>query len=253
MTTLNVEHHIDTGTAAPILQKRRRHAQAEDAIIESNVIQLLQAGVIEESDQERFLSTAPIDDTLEALGGAQLFITLDLRSGYWQIGVAPAGRDKTAFTTNQGLYRFRRMPFGLMNASSTFQRMMNGVLRGLMWLTCLVYLDNIVVYTKGSIERHILELPTLPERLRAADLTLRLKKCVFATKTMEYLGYELSSVGVRPVGRLVTAVSKFPRPKDVVKVKRFVRLAEYYRKFIEPFGSMMRPMTRLLKKDVEWE
>jgi hypothetical protein len=72
-----------------------------------------------------------IDETLEALGGARLFTTLDLRSGYWQIGMALGDRDKTAFTTKQGLYRFKRMPFGLMNAPSTFQRMMNGVLRGL--------------------------------------------------------------------------------------------------------------------------
>ncbi|GMF46675.1 unnamed protein product [Phytophthora fragariaefolia] len=175
MTTLDVEHHIDTGTAAPILQKRRRDAQVEDAIIESNVIQMLPAGVIEESNgawgfpvvlvknkdgevrfcvdyralnkvTKKYVYPLPrIDETLEALGAAQLFTTLDLRYGYWQIGVAPADRDKTAFTTKQGLYRFQRVPFGLMNAPSTFQRMMNGVLRGLTWLTCLVYLDDIVV------------------------------------------------------------------------------------------------------------
>uniref|UniRef100_H3G554 Reverse transcriptase domain-containing protein n=1 Tax=Phytophthora ramorum TaxID=164328 RepID=H3G554_PHYRM len=120
-----------------------------------------------------------IDETLEALGGAQLFTTLDLRSGYWQISVAPEDRDKTAFTTKQGLYRFIRMPFGLMNAPSTFQRMMNGVLRGLTWTTCLVYLDDIIVYTRGGIERHVLELATVLERLSTAGLTLKLKKCVF--------------------------------------------------------------------------
>ncbi|GMF20951.1 unnamed protein product [Phytophthora fragariaefolia] len=205
MTTLDVEHHIDTETAAPILQKRRRHAQAEDAIIESNVTQMFQAGVIQESNgawgfpvvlvkkkdgEVRFCvdyralnkvtkkdayPLPRINETLGALGGAQLFTTLDLRSGYWQIGVAPADRDKTVFTTKQGLNRFRRMPFGLMNAPSTFQRMMNGALRGLTWLTCLVYLDDIVVYTKGSIERHILELATVLERLRMVGLTLKLK------------------------------------------------------------------------------
>uniref|UniRef100_H3G5E8 Reverse transcriptase domain-containing protein n=1 Tax=Phytophthora ramorum TaxID=164328 RepID=H3G5E8_PHYRM len=120
-----------------------------------------------------------IDETLEALGGARLFTTLDLRSGYWQISVAPGDRDKTAFTTKRGLYRFVRMPFGLMNAPSTFQRMMNGVLRGLTWTTCLVYLDDIVVYTRGGIERHIVELATVLERLSVAGLTLTLKKCMF--------------------------------------------------------------------------
>jgi len=161
VTALAVEHHIDTGDAAPIMLKRRRQAQAEDTVVEGNVSKMLNAGVIEEGDgawgfpvvlvkkrdgevrfcidyralnkvTKRDVYPLPrIDETLEALGGARLFTTLDLRSGYWQIGMALGDRDKTAFTTKQGLYRFKRMPFGLMNAPSTFQRMMNGVLRGL--------------------------------------------------------------------------------------------------------------------------
>ncbi|KAE8978307.1 hypothetical protein PR002_g24750 [Phytophthora rubi] len=263
--------------------KRRRQAHAEDAIIEDNVTKMLQAGVIEEGNgawgvpvvlvrkkdgevrfcidyralnkiTKRDVYPLPrIDETLEALGGARLFTTLDLKSGYWQIGVAPEDRDKTAFTTKKGLYRFVRMPFGLMNAPSTFQRMMNGVLRGLTWSTCLVYLDDIVVYTCGGIERHVVELATVMERLVAAGLTLKLKKCVFAATAMEYLGHELSSEGVRPVEGLVTAVQEFPRPLDPVEVKRFMHLAGYYRKFIAAFGSIVAPMTRLLKKDSEWE
>ncbi|RAW23553.1 hypothetical protein PC110_g20013 [Phytophthora cactorum] len=152
-----------------------------------------------------------------------------------------------------------RMTRRAMLASSTVTsievaaRMMNGVLRGLTWLTCLVYLDDIVVYTKGGVERHILELATVLERLSAAGLTLKLKKCVFAAKVMEYLGHELSSNGVRPAAWLVTAVSEFPRSTYPIEVKRFVHLAGYYRKFIETFGSIMQPMTRLLKQDDEWE
>jgi hypothetical protein len=194
-----------------------------------------------------------IDETLEALGGALLFTTLDLRAGYWQIRMAQQDRDKTAFMTKRGLYRFKRMPFGLMNAPSTFQRMMNGVLRGLTWTTCLVYLDDIIVFTRGGIERHVVELASVLERLSTAGLTLKLKKCVFATQFMEYLGHELSCKGVRPVERLVTAVKEFPRPTDPVTVKRFVHLAGYYRKFVEAFGSIMAPLTRLLRKDVEWQ
>ncbi|KAE8973239.1 hypothetical protein PR002_g26257 [Phytophthora rubi] len=283
VTALDVEHHIDTGSEKPIMLKRRRHAQSEDAIMKDNVSKMLRAGVIEEGNgawgfpvvlvrkkdgevrfcvdyralnkvTKRDVYPLPrIDETLEALGGARLFSTLDLKAGYWQISVAPEDRDKTAFTTKQGLYRFVRMPFGLMNAPSTFQRMMNGVLRGLTWSTCLVYLDDIVVYTRGGIERHVVELATVLERLSAAGLTLKLKKCVFAATSMEYLGHELSSEGVRPVERLVTAVREFPRPRDPVEVKRFVHLAGYYRKFIAAFGSIMAPLTRLLKKSSEWE
>jgi hypothetical protein len=143
-TALAIHHHIDTGDAAPIMQKRRRQAQMEDEIIEDNVRKMLRACVIEEGNGAWGF---PVVLVRKKDRGAQLFTTLDLRAGYWQILVAPEDRDKTAFTTKQGLYRFVRMPFGLTNAPSTFQRMMNGVLRGLTWTTCLVYLDDIVVFT----------------------------------------------------------------------------------------------------------
>ncbi|POM77866.1 LOW QUALITY PROTEIN: Retrovirus-related Pol Polyprotein [Phytophthora palmivora] len=126
-----------------------------------------------------------VDETLEALQGARLFSTLDLRSGCWQIGVAPEDRDKTTFTTKQGLYRFIRTTFGLMNAPSTFQRMMNGVLHPR--ITCLVYLDDFL-----SLRSRTPPSTASYERLPVAGLTLKLKKCAFATRTMEYLGDELN-------------------------------------------------------------
>ncbi|KAE8993323.1 hypothetical protein PR002_g20276 [Phytophthora rubi] len=282
-TALDVHHHIDTGNSAPIMLKRRRQAQMEDQIVDENVTKMLGAGVIEEGNgawgfpvvlvrkkdgEVRFCvdyralnkvtkkdvyPLPRIDETLEALGGALLFTTLDLRAGYWQIRVAPEDQDKTAFMTRRGLYKFVRMPFGLTNAPSTFQRMMNGVLRGLTWVTCLVYLDDIVVFTRGGIERHVLELANVLERLSQAGLTLKLKKCQFAAKYMEYLGHELSCDGVRPLPRLISAVQEFPRPTDAVEAKRFVHLAGYYRRFVKGFGSMMAPITKLLRKDAEWE
>lgn len=282
-TTLDVEHHIDTGDARPILLKRRRQAQTEDATIDENVDTMLKAGVIEESNgawgfpvvlvkkkdgsvrfcvdyralngvTKRDVYPLPrIDETLEALGGARLFTTLDLQAGYWQITVARGDRDKTAFLTKRGLYRFKRMPFGLTNAPATFQRLMNGVLRGLTWTTCLVYLDDIVIFTKGDIERHIVELASVLERLAIAGLSLKLKKCMFVTESMEYLGHTLSAQGVQPTERLVNAVKDFPRPGDPTEVKRFVHLAGYYRKFIAGFGSIAEPMTRLLKKSCSWQ
>lgn len=130
---------------------------------------------------------------------------------------------------------------------------MNSLLRGLTWTTCLIYLDDIVVYTRGGIEQHVLELACVLERLSVAGLTLKLKKCVYATRTMEYLGHELSFDGVRPLQRLVKAVQDFPRPKDAVEAKRFVHLAGCYRRFIEGFGCVITPMTKLLRKDADWE
>ncbi|GMF57124.1 unnamed protein product [Phytophthora fragariaefolia] len=282
-TTLNVEHHIDTGDAAPIMMRRRRQAQTEDVIVDSNVDAMLSAGVIEHGEgawgfpvvlvhkkdgSVRFCAgyralnsvirrdvypLPRIDETLESLGGARLFTTLDLRSGYWRIRVAEEDRDQTAFMTKRGLYRFRRVPFGLTKAPATFQRLMNGVLRGLTWMTCLVYLDGIIIFTKGVIEQHVIELADVLERLRTAGLSLKLKKCTFATTSMEYLGHYLSDKSVQPAERLVRYVREFPRPADATEVKRFVHLAGYYRKFIAAFGSIVEPMTRLLKKDVQWE
>ncbi|GMF43591.1 unnamed protein product [Phytophthora fragariaefolia] len=234
--------------------RRRRQAQTEDAIVDSNVDAMLSAGVIEHGEgawgfpvvlvrkkdgsvrfcvDYRSLNSVTrrdvyplprIDETLESLGGARLFTTLDLRSGYWQIRVAEEDRDKTAFMIKRGLYRFRRMPFGLTNAPATLQPLMNGVLRGLTWMTCLVYLDDIIIFTKGGIEQHVIELAGVLERLRTAGLSLKLKKCTFATTSMEYLGHHLSNKGVQPAER----------------------------KFIAVFGSIVEPMTRLLKKDVQW-
>lgn len=135
-----------------------------------------------------------------------LFTTLDLKTGYWQIRMVAGDKAKPAFTTKRALYQFGRMPFGLTNALSTFQRMMKSVLRELTWSTCLIYVDDIVVYTRGGIERHVLELACVLERLSSAGVTLKLNKCMFATTSMKYLDHELSSEVVRPLERLIIAV-----------------------------------------------
>ncbi|KAG6572885.1 Gag-pol fusion protein [Phytophthora cinnamomi] len=172
----------------------------EDQIIDERVTKMLDAGIIEEGNgawgfpvvlvrkkdgevrvcvdyralnkvtKKDVYSFPRIDEKLEALGRALLFSTLDLRAGYWQMRVAPEDRDKTAFTTKKGLYRFVRVPFGLTNASSTVQRMMKGVLRG---LTCLVYLDDIVFFKRGGFERHVVEMANMVERLDQTGLTLK--------------------------------------------------------------------------------
>ncbi|GMF43336.1 unnamed protein product [Phytophthora fragariaefolia] len=188
-TVLDIEHHIDTGNASPIMMKRRRQAQVENKIVDENVTKMLQAGVIEEGDGAW---------CFPVVFGALLFTTLDLRSGYWEIRVAPGDKAKTAFTTTRGLYRFVRMPFGLTNAPSTFQRMMNGVLRGLTWVTCLVYCDDIVIFTSGGVERHVVELANVLERLAQARLTLKLRKCRFAF-VWQALYHHYGPLGVKMV------------------------------------------------------
>ena len=113
-----------------------------------------------------------IDDTLDSLSGACWFTTLDLASGYWQVQMEDSDKEKTAFATPFGLYQFRVMPFGLCNAPATFQRLMELVLRGLHWTTCLIYLDDIIIFSKPADE-HLHHLQDVFERLRQAKLKIK--------------------------------------------------------------------------------
>ena len=117
-----------------------------------------------------------IDDTLDTLGAAKWFSTLDLASGYWQVEVEQSDREKTAFSTPQGLYQFRVMPFGLCNAPGTFQRLMEHVLAGLHWTSCLVYLDDIIIFSQ-SIADHLQKLREVFVRLQGAGLKIKPSKC----------------------------------------------------------------------------
>eukprot|EP00731_Ephydatia_muelleri_P009146 Em0004g1484a len=137
-----------------------------------------------------------IDDTLDALGGAQYFSTLDLASGYWQVEVDSRDREKTAFVTPFGLFQFRVMPFGLCNAPATFQRLMERVLAGLHWMTCLVYLDDIIIFSR-SVETHVKQLKEVLERLKIAGLKIRPKKCHLLQTSVQYLGHVISAEGIR--------------------------------------------------------
>jgi hypothetical protein len=151
------------------------------------------------------------------------------------------------------LFQFKRMPFGLCNAPSAFQRPMDCVLRGLTWICCLVYLDDVVIFTKAPVAQHVVELLVVLERLAEAGLSLKAAKCSFATTKMEYLGHDLTPDGIQPTDRLVKAIVDFPRQEDDAQVRRFVALAGYYRRFVPDFGPKMSPLTRLLRKDSAWE
>lgn len=189
-----------------------------------------------------------IIDILDQLGSAKYFSVFDLASGFHQIPMHESDAPKTAFSTPFGHYEFKRMPFGLKNAPATFQRLMDRVLSGLQGTLLFVYLDDIVIYA-SSLREHEMKFNKLAERLRAANLRLQPDKCEFLRKEVAYLGHVISQEGVKPDPKKVEAVLHFPRPKNSKNIKQFLGLAGYYRRFLNDFSKIAKPLTTLLKKD----
>lgn len=276
-----VQHTIDTGDSRPLSQPPHRTSAAENETIDSLLDEMLQQGIVQPSnspwaspvvlvrkhdgsprfcvDYRRINAITRkdvyplprIDDTLHSLGNAKIFSTLDLTSSYWQIELDANSKAKSAFICRSDLYEFTRMPFGLTNAPATMQRLMDSVLAGLKWQTCLVYLDDIVCFS-NSFEQHLVDLHALFSRLRSASLTANLKKCSFARDNISFLGYRVSPQGLHTDPDKIRAVAEFPKPVDVASLRSFLGLAGYYRSFIGKFSSIAAPLNSLLKKDAPW-
>lgn len=148
---------------------------------------------------------------------------MDLRTGYWQVEVDERDREKTAFITPDGLYQFKVMPFGLCTAPATFQRVMDTVLAGLKWQTCLVYLDDVIVFAP-SFEEHLSRLKVVLGAIKASGLTLKPEKCRFAYEQLKFLGHVVSSAGVLPDPEKTAAVRDFPQPREKKSLRSFLRL-----------------------------
>ena len=177
---------------------------------------------------------------------------MDLMSGYWQVELSPDAREKTAFTTYSGLFEFLVLPFGLTNAPATFQRLMECVLRGLTWRVCLIYLDDVIVFSK-TFEEHLANLRLVFTRFRAAGIKLKPSKCHFGRTEVPYLGHIVSKDGVRPDPDKIRAVQEFPVPRNVHEVRSFLGLANYYRKFVKDFCQLAAPLHQLTSKKVQFK
>lgn len=188
------------------------------------------------------------DDILSHLNGFQYFTTLDMNSGYWQIPIKEEDRHKLAIVTDQGLYEYNVLPFGLKTSGGYFQRCMDTVMAGLKWNTVLIYLDDLICGAE-SWDDHLRRLESIFGRLKEAKLTLNCAKCNFGFLDIKILGHMVNAKGISPDPAKLEAVKKFPRPKGPRDVRSFLGLASYYRKFIKGFADIAKPLTDLTKKE----
>ena len=279
--TSRIQHKIDTGEANPIRQGARRVPFSKEKEIKDQIDEMLSNDIIRPSfspwaapvllvpkkdGSSRFCidyrklndvtkkdayPIPRIDQTLDSLSGATLFSTLDLASGYWQVEMSPSDREKTAFATRSGLYEFNVMPFGLTGAPGTFQRLMEAVLAGLQYDICLIYLDDIIIFSK-TFEEHMKRLEEIFGRLREANLKIKPQKCHFFCSSLKYLGHIISSEGVQTDPAKIQTIKEWPKPINTEEVQRFLGLCTYYRRFVKDFSKIASPLYKLTQKNVEF-
>jgi hypothetical protein len=193
-----------------------------------------------------------IDQILEELGGSKFFTCFDLLNRFYNLEIAEADKAKTAFSTFDGHYEFNRLPMGLKNSPGVFQRLMNLVLSGFMGHFSMIYIDDIIVYSKTA-ELHVEHIEKILDKLDEAGLRIKLSKCQIFRTSIKYLGYRVSQEGLMVEPAKLIAIDKYPRPKDVKGIQSFLGMIGYFRSFIVNFADVARPMYDLLKKGVKFE
>ena len=272
--TDKVLHGIDTGDATPFKIPYRRLPLAKKVVAEEEINRMLAEKVIEPSNSpwsspvcmvtkkdgairfcidyrklnsmtKKNLYPLPrIDETLDSLGGNEWFCTLDLQSGYWQVGMKPGDMEKTAFSSHMGLYQYNVMPFGLCNAPATFEAMMETLLSDLLWKKCLVYLDDVIVFGK-TFQECLANLEDVLKRIASNGLKLKPKKCNLFQKSINYLGRVISPDGIRADPDKLESVESWSVPKCPKDVRSFLGFCSYYRDFIPNYSKVGYPIQLL--------
>ncbi|XP_056118703.1 uncharacterized protein LOC130096084 [Rhinichthys klamathensis goyatoka] len=257
-----LSHEIPLSDDIPVRQRYRRIPPSEYDLVKTHISQLLDAQIIREScspyaspivlvrkkDGSLRMYAFPlprIEETLDSLAGARWFSTLDLTSGYNQVPVSEVDRPKTAFCTPFGLFEWNRMPFGLCNAPSTFQRLMERLFGDQRHQSVLLYLDDIIVFS-SSVQQHLQRLRVVLGRLKAEGLKVKLEKCAFFQEEVSYLGHVISSHGVATDPKKIEAVAQWPHPTTVLELRTFLGFVSYYRRFVEGFAKLAAPLHKVV-------
>jgi hypothetical protein len=183
-------------------------------------------------------------DFTARIGGCKIFSKIDLRKGYHQIPMHAADIPKTAIVTPFGLYEYTRMTFGMRNAGSTFQRLMDRVVSGLP--AVFAYLDDLLI-ASASMEQHIQDLQEVFSRLQTAGLVVNAEKCLFAVQEMDFLGHRVSAAGISPLPHRVQALREHPQPGTVKELQGFLGAVNFYRRFVPAAAKILRPLTDALR------
>jgi len=271
-----ITHDIDTGDSPPIRQSPRRpplsSGTAEDDILD----EMLEAGIIEPSispwaspvclvkkpdNTYRFCidyrkvnavsvkdayPVPDIRDALDNLRGAKCFATIDLLSGYWQIGMTERAKERSAFCTRRGLFQFLRMPFGLTGAPATFCRLMHKILNEILYKICICYIDDVIVYAADNLQL-LQRIDCVLTKFQRNGLKVKPSKCVLFRTEIDFLGHLVNQHGILPQPEKLKAIKEWPVPRCLREVRAFVGLASYYRRFVNDFASKAEPLTALTR------
>lgn len=194
-----------------------------------------------------------INENLNMLHGNTWFSSLDLLSGYWQLSLHPESREKTAFSTKDGHFHFKVVPFGLSNAPPVFQRLMTYIFHKQLNKELLIYLDDIIILGKNLTE-HDAAMRRALTTLRNANLRVKLEKCSLLKSSIEYLGHVVTREGLKPQVSKVAAIKNCITPRSFKELRSFLGMCSYYRKFIESFSSRAQPLFKLTSEDAwRWD
>lgn len=283
----NGEHRIFTTPGMnPINTKQYKIPLAQRDIIQKKIEEMLQKGIIEPSkslwnsplllvpkksqtDEKEYrlvidyrnlnkhteTQTYPmpnLEEELCKMHGSKYFSTMDIQSAFHQIRLNENDKEKTAFSTNNRKFHFSSMPFGLKGSPVTWQAYITEIMGDLLSRNVMAYMDDIMTYDK-TIEEHRKSLTDVLERLRKNNLKVNLAKTKFFASEINYLSHIIDRNGSRPSERNIEAIKKFPKPKNLAEVQRFVGMASYFRKYINLFAQKAQPLHNLCKKNVEFE